>query len=222
MSDSNTVDTLNTLIETCKDGEYGFRTSAEHVKSADLKSIFLSRSQDCQRGASELQAIVARLGGKAETDSSVTGTMHRGWVSVVGTLTGYSDQQMLDECERGEDAARLSVRDRGVEGETHRAPGLHRQHREARAESDVTERGSGGGVRAQVFEPITLTPHRDELRGEHVRKGCAFGLAAHEGFGLSSPRLAAALNAAIRGPQKPWRRRLLRRMAGMHQGASGW
>jgi uncharacterized protein (TIGR02284 family) len=31
--------------------------------------------------------------------------MHRGWVSVVGTLTGYSDQQMLDECERGEDAA---------------------------------------------------------------------------------------------------------------------
>ena len=111
MSDSNTIDTLNTLIETCKDGEYGFRTCAEHVKSANLKSIFLSRSQDCQRGASELQAIVARLGGKAETDSSVTGTMHRGWVSVVGTLTGYSDQQMLDECERGEDAALERYRD---------------------------------------------------------------------------------------------------------------
>ena len=31
--------------------------------------------------------------------------MHRGWVAVVGTLSGYSDQQMLNECERGEDAA---------------------------------------------------------------------------------------------------------------------
>jgi uncharacterized protein (TIGR02284 family) len=66
MSDNKTIDTLNTLIETCKDGEYRFRTSAEHAQSADLKSLFLSRSQDCQRGASELQAIVARLGGKAE------------------------------------------------------------------------------------------------------------------------------------------------------------
>ena len=25
------------LIETCKDGEYGFRTCAEHVKSAQLQ-----------------------------------------------------------------------------------------------------------------------------------------------------------------------------------------
>ncbi|NUZ04154.1 ferritin-like domain-containing protein [Piscinibacter koreensis] len=105
MSDNNTIDTLNTLIETCKDGEYGFRSCAEHCKSGDLKAIFLSRSQDCQRAARELQAIVSRLGGAPETDSSVSGTMHRGWVSVVGTLTGYSDQQMLDECERGEDAA---------------------------------------------------------------------------------------------------------------------
>ena len=34
-----------------------------------------------------------------------SGAMHRGWVSVKGTLGGYSDQAMLDECERGEDAA---------------------------------------------------------------------------------------------------------------------
>ena len=31
--------------------------------------------------------------------------MHRGWVAVVGTLSGYSDEQMLNECERGEDVA---------------------------------------------------------------------------------------------------------------------
>ena len=111
MTNDDTIDTLNKLIETCKDGEYGFRTSAEHAKSPDLKSVFMRRSEDCRRGATELQAIVQRLGGKAETDSSATGSLHRGWVAVVGTLSGYSDQQMLDECERGEDAALERYRD---------------------------------------------------------------------------------------------------------------
>ena len=37
MTNENVIDTLNTLIETCKDGEYGFRTCAEHVKSAQLR-----------------------------------------------------------------------------------------------------------------------------------------------------------------------------------------
>ncbi len=34
MSKDDVIDALNGLIETCKDGEYGFRTCAEHVKSA--------------------------------------------------------------------------------------------------------------------------------------------------------------------------------------------
>ena len=105
MTDTDVIDVLNDLIETCKDGEYGFKSCAEHVKSADLKSVFLRRSEDCAKGARELQALVARLGGKAETGSSASGTMHRGWVAVVGTLSGYSDEQMLNECERGEDVA---------------------------------------------------------------------------------------------------------------------
>jgi uncharacterized protein (TIGR02284 family) len=104
-TNDQTIDELNKLIETCKDGEYGFKSCAEHVKSADLKTIFLRRSEDCAKGARELQALVSRLGGKPETGSSASGTMHRGWVAVVGTLSGYSDEQMLNECERGEDVA---------------------------------------------------------------------------------------------------------------------
>jgi len=111
MSSDDTIDTLNKLIETCKDGEYGFRSCAEHCKSPDLKTVFLNRAGECQRGASELQGLVARLGGEPDSGSSATGTIHRGWVSVVGTLTGHSDQAMLDECERGEDAALERYRD---------------------------------------------------------------------------------------------------------------
>jgi len=111
MTNDDVISELNKLIETCKDGEYGFRTCSEHVKSQDLKTLFLDRAGDCQRGASELQGLVARLGGSPDTTSSATGTLHRGWVSVVGALTGYSDQKMLDECERGEDAALERYRD---------------------------------------------------------------------------------------------------------------
>ena len=111
MDNDDVIDTLNKLIETCKDGEYGFRTSAEHVKSEQLRSVFLERAESCRKGAAELQAEVARLGGKPEDDSSTTGTLHRGWVNVKGMLTGNSDQAALDECERGEDAALERYRD---------------------------------------------------------------------------------------------------------------
>ena len=111
MDHDDIIDQLNKLIETSKDGEYGFRTCAENVKSPDLQTIFLRRAEDCARGAAELQGLVARLGGKVEDDSSVSGTLHRGWVSVKGVLTGKSDVAILEECERGEDKALERYRD---------------------------------------------------------------------------------------------------------------
>ena len=111
MDQQDTVSEIEKLIETCKDGEYGFRTCAEHVKSEQLRTVFLQRAETCRKGASELQAEVTRLGGTAETDSSTTGTIHRGWVNVKAMLTGNSDQAALDECERGEDAALERYRD---------------------------------------------------------------------------------------------------------------
>ena len=111
MSNDDVVDELNTLIETCKDGEQGFRTCAEHTKSAQLKQTFLARAGECQKGASELQAIVTRLGGKADTGSSATGKLHHVWVDVKSALTGNDDQAILNECERGEDAALDRYRD---------------------------------------------------------------------------------------------------------------
>ena len=111
MDNEDVIDTLNKLIETCKDGEYGFRTCAEHVKSQQLRTVFLERAESCRKGATELQAEVTRLGGKPETDSSATGTLHRGWVNLKGVLTGDNDHAALEECERGEDAALARYRD---------------------------------------------------------------------------------------------------------------
>ncbi len=105
MSNEAIVDTLNDLIETCKDGQFGFEACAEHTQSTELRNLFTLRSKECQQAAAELQPLVLQFGGKPDKGGTTTGALHRGWVAVRGSLAGYSDQSMLDECERGEDAA---------------------------------------------------------------------------------------------------------------------
>ena len=106
MDQDDIVDVLNDLIETSRDGQYGFESCAEHIKSADIRDVFLARAAECQSAVSELQVLVSQCGGKPDEGGSVSGAMHRGWVAVRGTLAGYTDIGMLEECERGEDVAK--------------------------------------------------------------------------------------------------------------------
>lgn len=110
MSNDDIVDTLNDLIETSKDGEYGFHASAEYLKDPAIKDSFVRRAEDCRSAAAELQSLVVRFGGKAEDGGTAAGAMHRGWVAVKGTLAGYTDKAILEETERGEDSALNSYR----------------------------------------------------------------------------------------------------------------
>ncbi len=105
MDRNSVTETLNDLIENCKDGEYGFQTCAEHAKSGELKQFFARRAQECATATQELKSLVARFGGVSDTGGSATGAVHRGWVAVRGTLALNDDKAMLNECERGEDAA---------------------------------------------------------------------------------------------------------------------
>jgi uncharacterized protein (TIGR02284 family) len=104
-SDEDVVDTLNDLLESCRDGEYGFRECAEHTKAEDIKVLLHRHSGECRAAGLELQTLIRQLGGKPDDGGSMSGALHRGWVSVRATLSAYSDQAVLNECERGEDAA---------------------------------------------------------------------------------------------------------------------
>lgn len=106
MTNEDVIDVLNDLIENCRDGEYGFKACAEHTQSTELRELFQSRSRECNGAALELQSLVTQKGGTPESSGSASGAVHRGWVAVKGTLSGYSDLAMLEECERGEDVAK--------------------------------------------------------------------------------------------------------------------
>ena len=99
------ISTLNNLIETCKDGEQGFRKDAENVKRSDLRTLFSEYATQRSQFASELQMEVTRLGGDAEKSGSVSGALHRGWMNVKGAVTSKDDHSILEEAERGEDSA---------------------------------------------------------------------------------------------------------------------
>jgi uncharacterized protein (TIGR02284 family) len=105
MENSDIIDVLNDLIETSKDGEYGFDACAKHASSSHIAELFKRRAEDCHVAAQELQNLVRQHGGTPEEDGTTTGAMHRGWVAVLGTIAGNSDERMLDEAERGEDKA---------------------------------------------------------------------------------------------------------------------
>lgn len=108
MDRDDVIHTLNDLIETCKDGEEGFRTCADDIKRSDLKPMFIQAAQRCAEAARELQAEVTRLGGKPERDGSFSGSVHRRWTDIKSAITGKDDKAVLSECERGEDVAKES------------------------------------------------------------------------------------------------------------------
>ena len=108
---TNVTAVLNDLVETSKDGERGFRKAAEDAHDTQLKTLFVSRADDCTRGARELQDLVQRLGGKPQTGGSVTGALHRGWTDVKSAVAGRDDPSILADCEKGEDVAKKHYHD---------------------------------------------------------------------------------------------------------------
>lgn len=96
---------LNDLIETCKDGENGFREAAEGVRNQGVRALCNEYARQRAQFASELQNLVIRLGGAPTTSGSAGAALHRGWMNLKSALTGKDDHAILEEAERGEDAA---------------------------------------------------------------------------------------------------------------------
>lgn len=100
------ISTVNSLIETLKDGQEGFRQAADAVEDSELKSLFSEYSIERSRFAGELQDQLRQLGdSEPEDSSSVAGSLHRAWINLKSAVTSGDDHAILAECERGEDSA---------------------------------------------------------------------------------------------------------------------
>ncbi len=139
------VDTLNDLLEICRDGQYGFTECAAHTKASDVKVVLTQRAEDCRLASVDLMTLIKQMGGKCDEGGTAMGAIHRGWVAAKGKLTGYSDLDMVNECERAEDVALAHYRkalNRNLPDAAHalvkqQASGAQRNHDEIKALRDA-------------------------------------------------------------------------------------
>jgi len=97
--------TLNQLIQTCKDGENGFKVAAESVDDVNLQHLLASYSQQRREFAAELESEVTRLHQDPAESGHVAAALHRGWMDIKSLATGRDEAAIIAECERGEDVA---------------------------------------------------------------------------------------------------------------------
>jgi uncharacterized protein (TIGR02284 family) len=106
MDNTTAIATLNNLIETCRDGQNGFRQAAEAVKDSHVRAMFERFSRQRQEMARELEEQVRRLGGTPASSGSVSGSLHRGWMNLKSLVGAGDDAAIISEAERGEDVAK--------------------------------------------------------------------------------------------------------------------
>jgi uncharacterized protein (TIGR02284 family) len=103
---SSTLDVLQELIETCRDGETGYAHAAGIVTDPELRSYFMEQSQERHRILVELQQLAQHIGEpRPDTSGSVAGTLRRAWFEAKVDI-GLGDQAVLNSIESGEDAAK--------------------------------------------------------------------------------------------------------------------
>ncbi len=106
IDNDHVISVLEKLIETCRDGQEGYRDAAEHVKDPELRRYFNEISTTRADFAGQLENEVIRLG-KHDPDrkGSATAAIHRGWINLKASLGG-GDHSILSSVEAGEDNAK--------------------------------------------------------------------------------------------------------------------
>ncbi len=106
MKDHDVEEVLEDLIVIARDGAEGYRLAAAHAHDPSLKQAFNERSGRRSRFVAQLQRLQLRYGrGSQEKSGSFSGTLHRTWMNVRSVINEQKDQALVEEAERGEDAA---------------------------------------------------------------------------------------------------------------------
>jgi len=109
---SNVISIVEKLIETCRDGQNGFRESAQHVKDPAIRELFNQLSLQRAQFAGELESAVHHLSKKTDVkqDGSIGGKLHRTWIDLKANL-GAGDAGIVASAEAGEDSAKKNYQE---------------------------------------------------------------------------------------------------------------
>jgi uncharacterized protein (TIGR02284 family) len=107
------IDVVNDLIKINNDRVAGFEKAGTDLENDDngLIAVFNKLAGESQQYAAELTGIAQQYGSEPAEGTSTSGDLHRAWIDIKATFTGHDLLAVLNECERGEDAAKTAYRD---------------------------------------------------------------------------------------------------------------
>lgn len=100
----NTLSVLNGLIATNGGSHFGFTTAAAEISDPNLKPLFTVLGEQRAAFLRELQDLAGRFGG-ADEDPAAADLVSRRWSRLRRAIAEHDTPAVLEECERGEDAA---------------------------------------------------------------------------------------------------------------------
>lgn len=107
------IDVINDLIKINNDRVAGFEKAGTDLENDDngLIPVFNKLAGESQQYVAELTDIARQHGDVVAEGTSTSGDLHRAWIDIKATFTGHDLLAVLNECERGEDAAKAAYRD---------------------------------------------------------------------------------------------------------------
>jgi uncharacterized protein (TIGR02284 family) len=104
------IKALKELADNACDAELGFIEAAGHTQTPALVAVFERSAQSWRAAAAELQEQSGRMGAPVEDAGTVAAAAQRVWLQIRSLFGGASDETLLAECVRGEEAALSSYR----------------------------------------------------------------------------------------------------------------
>ena len=109
---STTASLLNKLLQTNNDRNLTYTKAAADVSELDLKTIFLTLSDESKKNALELTRELMKLGAVVDAHAtSVAGRVYRTWINLKTFLTGRDRSTIIQSCKSGEVAVQNIYRD---------------------------------------------------------------------------------------------------------------
>lgn len=102
----NTQSKLNDLLQRSYDAKLGYQKVAEKAENPSLKAFLSHKANERNEHIAELRQTLVNNGLEIkETDGTVAGSLHRGWINAKTFFSHDSDEAVLEEVRNGEKVA---------------------------------------------------------------------------------------------------------------------
>jgi len=98
-----TTDALQELLTRSYDAEQGYERAAEAVEHDGLALLFRDYSTQRRQFGRDIKALMVASGADPETGASVMGRLHQFWIDLRGKFSNGREDEILEECRRGEE-----------------------------------------------------------------------------------------------------------------------